>query len=1015
MVSSADPHPVPKPDLTVPSRARRSLSVLGGLLLLLVVALVAWVVFAPDPPDSGCGPRGPISPPPAPQTGGGDTGVLANNGSAPQRQRLIDENAAYEAALSGFRGRLIDHLRRPAADRAVRFYRIDPELLQNPGLFTQGDDELAPRLQIHTGRTDAAGEFLITGAWPHSVYILEADADGDDRLEMPVDRSPAPGEIIDLGDIQLRQLGVITGRVVTEDGRPLPDVTVRAADIPGSILDLAPLERFDPEGALIVREGSRPAVVEMPRFVKRVYDLVMRPRTVTDAQGRFRLAGVQPADNAVAFNVRGYVPEVKRAVRVHPGETKDIGTVRLRSGEEAFVRVRDSDDKPVAGAEVLVAPTTVLFRVDFALRAGRTDDKGELAVAGLPAGRVTVAARRDRNQPWVIVEPTPVSRDVVVRVPGAHHLDLTLRSALGRELTNPRFKLLPSPDEGMPLDAGAMGFVKWLDVQRRVRRLEDSRYRIDDLIPGKYTLAVTADGHAAGKVHFRIDKDATAELELAASTEFDVLVTDHAGKPVSRARIYMRCNKRDAGPRMLEMPVVAGETDRSGRLHVPHGEAGTFRISASHPAFGFAHREFVLPVREPVVLQMAAPGQLSGALTERGRPPVPGKWTVVVEPRRGGDRGAMPDLPKFTIPDFEGKFVAGGLRPGKYRLRAVRSIRTLTSAGGLIGYVMRARLVREDATADVEVEPGKTTFVELEAIREPDQVEGPAARVAGTVLLNGRPGKDLLVSVRGRRRHGVTVDAAGRFDLGPLPVGTTRLTVRDPARADVIDMRMESHLYGATVEVSEGRDLELDIHIETGALRGFVTSGAGEAVSAVRVKATGRVAAGEGRPERTATALVLSDQRGAFAFDHLPAGTYRVEVQDRERGYGRSETIEVTPRGLVGGVSIRLGRTFTVGGHLDVKKLAEPRPRWCFVLLEGADGARQQGGRVRGDGTFVVRGMPSGTFRAKVVFGGDGGERHERAATEQIVITDRDLQGIELSVARQDPVTPGAGLRPPGK
>ena len=129
-----------------------------------------------------------------------------------------------------------------------------------------------------------------------------------------------------------------------------------------AFLDLAPVERFDPEGGVIVREGQKPVVIEMPGFVKRYFDMVSKPRTTTDSEGRFRLSGVQPGENVLAVNKRDFVPQTRKGIRVKSGKEKKIRDVKLKVGEEAFVRVLDPEDEPIAGAEIMLGATTTLFR-----------------------------------------------------------------------------------------------------------------------------------------------------------------------------------------------------------------------------------------------------------------------------------------------------------------------------------------------------------------------------------------------------------------------------------------------------------------------------------------------------------------------------------------------------------------------------------------------------------------------------------------------------------------------------
>lgn len=982
----------------------RKVSILAIPALLL--GLVAWWLFwGQGSPSIADGTEtGFLA---ADEIGGSGAGRLNSAGdgsggrleSGDQRRALMDQEADYAAALAGFKGRLIDERRQPMTARIVRFYRLDAEIMQNPGLFAGADATIGPKVEIHEVESDEEGRFLVTGVWPHSFYIMEADAEGDNRLTQPVERLPGPGEIVDLGDITLKQLGVIVGWVIDRSGQGVPGVTVRAMDIPGSFLDLVPVERFDPEGAVIIRFSEKPTVIEMPDFVKRYYDMIIRPRTVTLSDGRFRLGGVQPGLNVMAFNKRGLVPRTRKGIKVKAAEERDVGDVKMSEGEEALVKVIDTNEEAVAKAEVLIGATTLMFPVDFAFRAGETDAKGEIYVTGIPAGKVTVAARRTKSHPWVIGTPVNVASDVIIKLPSRHYFDLTISSSVGQKIVNPDFKLMPAMDGNSSLDVGALGFVKWLDLDDRVAQQKDGSYRIKDLIAGSYTLAVCAPGHGAAKMDFKISANAKGEITLNPESRFTVLVTNNEGAPVRRARIYIQSPRSERGDRLLEMPIVAGETDKHGRLDIRAGQAGEVRLSASHPAYGYAHAEAKLPVGDPIVIQMEAPGELIGRLTEGGRVATPGKWTVVLEPRRrGGTRGAMPDMPKLTVPNLDGDFHARGLRPGQYRLRVIRSIKAMTSPGGMIGFMMRARLMREDVTKDVVIEPGQPVYVELDAIKPPESIDGPSARVSGMVLVNGRAGKGMMVTARGERRYGVTADATGRFDLGLVPVGSLQVSVRDPAAADVLDMRMEGHIWRDQVIVKAGVDVFLDIDVAMGSISGIVRLSTGAPAKSIKVKAHGRTdGASEKAKPRTSVAFVLTDQQGRFEFDKLPKGTYRLEASDRLGGYGSSEDVTVLSGGLVPGVNITLAKVHTVSGRVDLSVLGDQPPRWSYLRLRQDGGTMEESTGVRQNGSFRVRGLPPGVYKVSIFVPNPGGRPTELSAQQTVVITDRDLNNLVLT------------------
>jgi protocatechuate 3,4-dioxygenase beta subunit len=979
---------------------------------ILFLGVIGFLLFSKDP-DAGLGSDGGDGGDEAAVSASAEGGSTAGGGEEEMEiEGRIEiglvgaaaSDAAWQAALSGFKGRVVDHEKTPLADRIVRFYRLDPEILQNVGLF-EADGEMPMAIDIHEARTDAEGRFLVTGAWPSAFYILEADATGDDRLTMPIDRTPDSGEIVDLGDIQLVQLGVIVGRIVDEEGQGVPDALIRAADIPGALLDMAPVERFDPEGALIVREGLDPFVVEMPAFVKRYAEIVLKPRTVTDADGMFRLRGVQPGTNVVAVTKKAFVPLVKKGVKVKSGKEKNVGKIRFREGEEALVKVVDTDDEPVPGAEVLIGATTMIFPVDFASRVGKTDDEGLVRVTGWPAGKITVAARRSRSHPWVLAEPKNVAADIEIKLPGRHHLDLRITSSAGKEIVAPKFKLLPSPDEGMTLDIGSMGFIKWLDIADKVTQQKDGRYRIEDLIPGKYILAVSSANHAASRVDFKIVKSAEASIVLRPESAFVVHVVDTEGAGVPRAKVYILTDRTENKRQIFEMPIVAGVTDKKGILRVKDGEAGTVKLSASHPAYGYAHADKInLPTADVVVLRMESPGQVAGVLRENGRIPKPGKWSVVLAPRfRGGVRGAMPDLPKFTVPDLEGNFEVTGLRPGRYRVRVVKSLTALTSPGGMIGFMMRSRLMRDMATKDIEVEAGRPTFVEIEAIKVADPVDGPSARVSGMVLVNGRPGSGLMITGRAGKRFGMTADDGGRFDLGPVRVGDLRLYVRDPNQANVSDLRMESHLWRRRFDIEEGKDLVLDIQIQTGRISGVVRTPTGAVVDTVQVRAEGSFKESGAKRARTAVALTTTDNKGRFTFESLPSGNYRVQVRHRRFGFGTSEKLELFPGGVLADVSVPLRSVHTAAGRVDFTMFGGKRPRWCYLEFKRETEAGNEGASVRRDGTFRVQALPPGVYKVILHVPDENRGSRELAVQPDVVIDDKDLKDLVLTPQRAAP------------
>src|SRR5262245_10069997 len=403
-----------------------------SLVLALIVALAVlvgagWMFTRSDAP--------PPLPPAAPtSTSEGPLEMQASAVAAPERsanaaatQRVsvkakvasVLDDPEIRAGLTGFKGRVIDHQKTAVADCGVRLFRgaLDAVLPEGFDLFADGP-AYEPQYIAGETRTAKDGTFLITGVWPRAFYLLHAGIGTDAPVHQLITRLPSPGEIVALGDVLLPDACVIIGTVLDEEGGPLPGALVRAADLPGSVAAFFPAERFDPEGALLIREPNAPVrVVEMPKWVKGAFDSLPIPSAFTDSAGRFRLVGVMPGSNMLATTMRGYLSDVKPSIQARAGQEKDAGRIKMKRGEELSGKVLDTAGKPVAGAEILAGSTLTMVPVDLAQRLGVTDAEGRFQGQGFSPGKVTVAARRGAGHPWIMAEPQPVFGDVVVTLP----------------------------------------------------------------------------------------------------------------------------------------------------------------------------------------------------------------------------------------------------------------------------------------------------------------------------------------------------------------------------------------------------------------------------------------------------------------------------------------------------------------------------------------------------------------------------------------------------------------------
>jgi len=672
--------------------------VLGILAVLLCAAAACFFLLRggeppvlPGPAPAGDSVESPLAAVAGTQNTPAD--AVVRREAVPVGKAGAELDPEIAAALSGFRGRVVDHKIQPVADTGVRIYRFSLDKVLGPAdLFEAAASE--PQWVAGETRTASDGTFQITGVWPRAIFLLCAGIGSDAPTHRVVQRVPAPAEIVDLGDVVLQDAAVVTGVVVDENGDAVAEALVRGADLPGQFAGLVPVERFDPEGAVLLRDPQAPfTVLMMPPWVKRAFDNLPIPTTHSDAMGKFRLAGLVPGSNMIATTKQGLLSDVKPSVMLKAGQTKDLGRIRLKRGEELVGRVLDSLGKPVVGAEFLAGPTLAIGPVDLASRIGVSDSEGRVRASGFPEGRITAAARRGPGQPWVLAEPQAILKEVVVTLPATFAVTVAVTRADGALVKEPKLAVYGGSSRQGLLEMATFGFQRPLDLERQTVRLDDGRTRITGLGAGAYTILGSAPGSAVAKASVTVEtSDQDVSIALPQRRTFAVRVIDTAGKGIRSAEVF---GTESGKEKVVDVPVQCGRTDAEGRLSVDRFATESIRLSAVHPRYGSVHAN-AKDGQGEVVMQMFEPGSIEGIVTEAGRPPAAGRWTVVTM-CRAAQRGAIEDMPQFSAPDHEGAFRLAGLQPGHYRLELIKSLDAVTSPGAVM-MLMQDSYMGNDST-----------------------------------------------------------------------------------------------------------------------------------------------------------------------------------------------------------------------------------------------------------------------------------------------------------------------------
>ncbi len=961
---------------------QRSLPVL--LIALLAAALVGlwWLVGAAPPPAPIAGPPAVGEEAAAPQRIPAEADVV-DRGDAVVRQAATNvgdpllDDPDIRAGLCGFRGRVVDHKKAAVPATGVRIYRgaMDSVLTLQADLF--GDaPQFEPKLVAGEAVTADDGRFEITGVWPRGVYLMFAGIGTDAPTHQVVTKTPSPGEVVDLGDVVLNHAGVITGVVYDADGEPMGDALVRAADSPGALARFFPAERFDPEGALLIREERAPVrVLPMPPWVKRVFDEFPIPTTRTAADGSFRLVGVMPGSNMFAVTAKHHLSFVRDSVIVRAGQEKDIGRVGMRLGEELYAKVVDTKGDPIAGAEVAAGSTLSMVPIDLAQLLGETNADGEIDGTGFAPGKVTVAARRSPKHAWVLAEPQSINNDVVVTLPATFGVDVAVELSDGTAAAEARFRLL----RGKPGDGAAemymLGFTPPVELDGRMARAEEGGWRIDDLNKGVYTLLAEVEGQASGSAAFDLeDGDAVVTIKLRAPDIFTVRVVDQDQQPVKNVAVFAGAR----GDKVVEMPLNCGRTDGDGLVRIEKIRASSLRVSADHPRWGVVHGEVARG--EEVVLTMLQPGGLRGVLLEDGKPPLPGKFTVALMRRRsGGPRGPLEGVPQMISAGLDGVFEVTNLQPGNYWVGAVNSLDTLRSPGSTFELAQAMFIDSSVPDERGEVAAGAVAEVRLEVGKKP--LEGPTAQLSGTVLVNGRAAGGYTVIARlAGNRFAAEVDERGRFDLGVVSAGEGTVSVIGGEGG--MFMGPGETVWSQQVELAEGEPKDLLLDINTSSIRGVVYTPEGAPAGKVFVQARAQIGKG-GRSGRVRKFTNTNDD-GTFEFRDVAEGVYTIRVEGGEgdaRYEGEVENVHAQAVQPAVGVQVRLRAKILVTGTVDLAGLAD-RGRWRYLEFEergASDGGLSQRTRsfgvgLRGDGSFSADDLKPGRYEAKLMVGFQGRE-----------------------------------------
>ena len=507
-------------------------------------------------------------------------------------------------------------------DTGVRLYRFALTELSQLTLPRAGSAASNHDFVVGAARTDTAGVFTILGVPPRGTFMLHGGIGTTAPTHVLVRQTPGPGELIDLGDIELEQGAILEGTVVDGHGQPVEDVTVRAADLPAQLLELVPAQHFDAQGIVLMRSGERARALSVPPWIEAVLADLPIPTARTDTSGHFRLLGVSSGDNILTLGKAGYLPTLNTGLVLDPGERRDLGRLPLQSGQRIAGRITDTRGVAIQGAEVAVVVTQASAVIEFGRLLGTTDAAGHFTATGFAQEAVTLAARRHPGHPWIVSPPQIANLGLRLQLPSVATLAVHLSSEDGEPVEAPRLHLV-----ARDAPAGQGKVESWLDTlaqesspdpdaTTRFAAGADGSHVAEGLSEGAYMLRVRSDSHAAATLDLQLEGHRELAVTLAAQVPGRVLVTDEDGIPIENAAIYSA--PLAAGARAEPRRTTChGHTDAAGRLAIRDLSTADVRVTAKHPEFGVVHLTANAGAGD-IVLVMTAPAAIEGVLLEGG-------------------------------------------------------------------------------------------------------------------------------------------------------------------------------------------------------------------------------------------------------------------------------------------------------------------------------------------------------------------------------------------------------------
>ena len=536
--------------------------------------------------------------------------------------------------VSSVSGHVLGPDGKPVAGASVALHESPRRL---GGAFFQ-----SPGRHLHEGVTDDEGAFAFADVAP-GPFQMSATAPGHQRAELR-GLEVKPGQDLSGIAIQLPAGATVEGRVTSTEGRPLADAQVVVADATvNGMLGYSPFRGATDDDGQYRIEGIPPgphtleASAEGYRRAVRDVEAAAEPRKVdfqldrgleisgrvvddgsnpipdaeiylsgtgrrsqsasTEADGTFRLSGLEDGDYGLEAGKRGYsaVPPARR-VKLAGAPVSGI-ELKLTASEGTITgRLTGLEFSQLARVRVWV---------NGAFNLGTVDAEGSYRVSHVPPGhwrvRATVPDTSLHAEGEVTLEPGAAEARLDLDFRGGHTLTgVVLRN--GEPLAGAAL-LLSGPGQGLRASADLQG-----------------AFRFEGLQDGSYELNAGTGAGAWHKETVEIAGDQTIRVELHTASLSGRVVDATDSSPVSGARIFVKSPEGSS-----RSPFSSdATTDARGVFRLAEVEEGAWTVQAVKEGYAAGERKIEVgdsPVGDVEIRLDPTEGVTVEALLPTGQPP----------------------------------------------------------------------------------------------------------------------------------------------------------------------------------------------------------------------------------------------------------------------------------------------------------------------------------------------------------------------------------------------------------